>query len=125
MAFDIYFQHFENGDAGTEGADEALRVLGPYLRPSADAPERIEHPGGTADIYGVDDTGMMINHLEGDALWDLLVETAIAAQWTIMPVGSPVCVFSDAMLEALPEGLDEDAIMISSGEQLRRAILSS
>ena len=54
-----------------------------------------------------------------------MVEAARAARWAIMPTDCPVCVFSQEMLDALPEGLDEDAVIISSGTQLSELILFS
>lgn len=125
MSFDIFFQRFEGGDSATAGGEEARLVLAPYLRPSAAAPERIEHAGSVADVYGLNDGGMMVNHIEGDGLWDVLVEAARAAEWTIMPTDCAVCVFSQEMLDALPEGLDADAVIISSGAQLSELILAT
>lgn len=123
MSFDIHFQRFNDGDAGTGGSDEARRVLGPHLRPSAAAPERIERAGSSAEIYGLEHDSMMITRIDGDGLWDLLVEAARAAEWAVMPVGYPAMVFSQPMLDALPEGLAEEARIISSGDELREAIL--
>ncbi|MEJ3406103.1 hypothetical protein WDJ51_15315 [Rathayibacter sp. YIM 133350] len=126
MSFDIHFQRFVNGDAGYGGGDEVRRVLGPYLRPSADNPERIDHPGGSAEIHGLDDSSMMVTHVDGDeAIWDVLVQAAVAGEWTIMPIGCPACVFSSAMLASLPVGLDEDAVVIDSGSQLLTLIRES
>lgn len=125
MSFDIHFQRFEAGDAGAGGGDAARKVLGPYLQPSEAAPERLERGGSEAEIYGLDDDSMMITHVDGDGIWDLLVEAARAARWTIMPVGCPVCVFSREMLDALPHELDEDAVIISSGADLRDVIVGS
>ncbi|MEV8271719.1 hypothetical protein [Microbacterium sp. NPDC077184] len=124
MSFDIHFQRFEDGDAATGGGDEARRVLGPYLRPTALTPERIERDGSSAEIYGLEGDSMMVTRIEGDGLWDLLVDAARAAQWAVMPVGYPAIVFSQAMLDALPEGLDEDAVIIASGDELRETILA-
>ncbi|MBN9155273.1 MAG: hypothetical protein J0J05_14945 [Microbacterium sp.] len=124
MSFDIHFQRFEDGDAGTGGGDEARRVLGPYLQPSVTTPERIERDGSSAEIYGLEDGSMMVTHIQGDGLWGLLVDAAREAEWAIMPVGCPAIVFSQAMIDALPEGLDVDAVIISSGHELYETILA-
>jgi hypothetical protein len=124
MSFDIYFQRFKDGDAGSGGGDEARRVLGPYLRRAEGTLERLESDGSSAEIYGLESDSMMVTHIEGDGLWDLLVHAARAADWTVMPVGCPAIVFSQAMLDDLPEGLDEGAVIISSGDELRETILA-
>jgi hypothetical protein len=87
MSFDVYFQPLASGDAGTTGRDAVVGVLSPYLWPSPDAPTRIVHPEGTADVYGLTDDSMMVNHIEGAGLWSLLVEAARAGRWAIMPIG--------------------------------------
>ncbi|MCE4025449.1 hypothetical protein LXM50_05645 [Microbacterium sp. Au-Mic1] len=127
MSFDIYFQRFENGDAASGGGAAASEVLRAFLRPSPQNPERIEHPGGSAEIYGLSDEGMMATHVDGgDAIWDLLVSTARAANWTILPVGCAVCIFTTEMEAALPEGLGDDGVkIIESGADLLRVIAES
>lgn len=127
MSFDIYFRRFKNGDATSGGAAEASEALREFLRPSPEDPERIEHPDGSADIYGMSDSGMMATHVDGGTgIWDLLVSAARAANWTIMPVGCPVCVFSSEMEAALPDGLgDEGVEIIDSGADLLRVIAAS
>ena len=127
VSFDIYFQRFENGDAGSGGGAAAAEALRAFLRPSLENPQRVEHPGGSAEIYGISDSGMMATHVAGgEEIWDLLVSTARAANWTIMPVGCPVCVFTTEMEAALPEGLGVGGVeIIESGADLLRVITES
>ncbi|MGN7861273.1 hypothetical protein ACTJI8_11870 [Microbacterium sp. 22303] len=127
MSFDIYFQRFENGDAGSGGGAAAAEALRAFLRPSPENPQRVEHPGGSAEIYGLSDSGMMATHVAGggEEIWDLLVSTARVANWTIMPVGCPVCVFTAEMEAALPEGLGVGVEIIESGADLLRVIAES
>lgn len=125
MSFDVYFQPFASGDAGTAGRDSVVGVLSPYLWPSPDAPSRIVHPEGTADVYGLTEDSMMVNHVEGAGLWSLLVEAARAGRWAIMPIGCPVCVFDEAMLADLPDELRSDAAIVESAAEVVALIAGS
>ena len=125
MSFDVYFQPLASGDAGTTGRDAVVGVLSPYLWPSPDAPTRIVHPEGTADVYGLTDDSMMVNHIEGAGLWSLLVEAARAGRWAIMPIGCPVCVFDKAMLADLPDELRSDATIVESAAEVVALIAGS
>lgn len=124
VSFDVFFQRFENGDAADGGGAEATEILREFLRPSPEQPERIEHPDGSAEIDGLDDNGMMLTHIDdATGLWDLLVSAARAANWTIMPVGCPVCVFSSDMEAALPRELvDFGVVVITNGTDLLRVV---
>jgi hypothetical protein len=124
MSFDIYFQRFKAGEADSAGSEEALRVLGPFLSRHAPEGSVIVHPAGTAEVYGLraDEGGMMVTHVNGEGLWNLLAATAIAAQWTVMPVGCRTCVFSSEMQAELPDGLKENVAIIETGEDLLRVI---
>jgi hypothetical protein len=125
VSFDVFFQPFAAGDAGEGGRKEVLGVLGPYLLPSAAAPRELAYLGGTAEVYGLDDDSMMINHIAGDRIWDLLLEAARAGRWAIMPVGCPVFVFDEEMMNDLPEVLRPSAQVVHSGAEMLAAIRSS
>ena len=89
---------------------------------------RLRHPGSSRIWAGPQrstafaDDSMMITHITGDQMWDLLLEAARAGRWAIMPVGCPVFVFDEAMLNDLPEVLRPSAQMVSSGAELLAAI---
>lgn len=82
---------------------------------------RVEYGDGSADIHLSPDS-MMANHVTGSEPWDLLVRGAKAARWVIMPVGCPACITDESDRLHLPEGLDDEAILITTGDELLRAI---
>lgn len=84
----------------------------------------VEYGDGSADLY-LNDDDMMANHISGERPWDLLVEGARAAGWVIMPVGCPTCLTDGSQRVHLPEGLDEDAVLVASGQDLLEVIRSS
>lgn len=81
----------------------------------------VEYGGGSADVY-LDGDDMMVNHVSGTAPWDLLVEGARQAGWVIMPTGCSSCITDEAQRAHLPEGLDDDVVLVRSGEELLSAI---
>ena len=80
-----------------------------------------------AEVYGVpapDEplTGLMFNGVSGDG-WDVIVAVARAAELTIMPVGCPVCLVSEAQRAHLPPDLARSGVaVVTSGAALRAAI---
>jgi len=78
---------------------------------------------GEADIY-LRDGGMMANHISGHDPWDLLVQGARAANWVIIPVGCPTCLTQPDQRGELPEGLDDDVVVVDTGAGLLAVIES-
>lgn len=85
---------------------------------------RIEVGDGGADLY-LDDDDMMANHISGTEPWDLLVDGAKAAGWVILPAGCSTCVTDDGQRKHLPEGLDLDVRVVTSGADLIDVIRSA
>jgi hypothetical protein len=126
MSFDVHFQRFRAGEACPGGGDAMRRVLAPFTQ--AEEPEheflRVEYGDGGADLF-LDDDGMMANHVDGLRTWDLLVEGARAAGWVIFPTGCPTCITDEKQRSHLPEGLDEQVVLVRTGADLLGAIKSS
>ncbi len=126
VSFDVFFQRFKDGDADEGGGEAMRRILAAHI--VREEPERnfalIEFGSGSADVYlGASD--MMANHVSGDEPWDLLVDGARAAQWVILPVGCPTCITDEAQRAHLPQGLDEDVVLVTSGAELLAVIRSA
>ena len=125
MSFDVFFQRFEDGDAAEGGGDEMRQVLAGHI--VREEPDRgfalIEIGNGAADVY-LDRSSMMANHISGDEPWDLLVEGARAAQWVILPAGCPTCITDESQRAHLPEGLDDEVVLVANGSELRAAVQS-
>jgi len=45
----------------------------------------------------------------------LLVKGAQAANWVIMPMDCPTCLTQPGQREELPEGLDDDVVVVETG----------
>ena len=75
-------------------------------------------------MYGYDDleSGFMINHAAGDAIWDLIVALASAGPLAIMPVDCPTCVTDSSMLADLPPEFARATVVVSSGSDLLQVI---
>ena len=127
MSFDIFFQAFADGDGSVGNGDAAAAVLRPVTTVRDGSFARIVTSDGGADMFGVDalDQGVMINHASGLVVWDVMYELARVGGYAIMPVGCPTCVTSEDGLCDLPEGLGDDAKVISSGADLLSVIRSA
>jgi hypothetical protein len=122
VSFDVYFQRFRGGDAEDGGGAEARMVLAPFLRPIGEGAEQLAFGDGTAEVYGLDDDGMMVAHIEGESAWGILVDAARAAEWAIMPVGTPACILDESKIADLPEELRGDVCVIATGDDLQALI---
>ncbi|MBF4163972.1 hypothetical protein [Nocardioides acrostichi] len=126
MSFDVYFQRFRNRDTEPGGGEAMRQVLAPHI--VREDPEhsfaRVEYGDGEADVYLGPD-GMKADHVTGTAPWDLLVQGARAADWVVMPVGCPACLTDEGQRAHMPEGLDDEAVLIASGQDLLAVIRSS
>jgi hypothetical protein len=83
--------------------------------------EHVQIGDSEADVCLSDDS-MIANHVSGQGAWDLLVRGAQAANSVILPMGCPTLLTMPGQLEQLPEGLDEDVVMVGSGTDLRAVI---
>jgi hypothetical protein len=125
MSFDIFLQGFEGGDGADGDYEAANRVLAPYLvrLDGAFNYGQIRTPrGDVADVYGVGQASLMVNHTTGGEVFDVLYAVAAAGRWAVMPVGCPICVASQDLLAELPEELRGEAIVVTSGDDIRRVI---
>lgn len=126
MSFDVYFQRFQDGDAGEGGGEEMRQVLAAHIvreRPDHNF-ALIEFGDGSADVY-LSASEMMASHVSGDDPWDLLVTGAREAQWVILPVGCPTCITDEAQRAHLPEGLAEEVVLVTTGAELLAVIRSA
>lgn len=80
---------------------------------------------GGADCYGIGSGSLMVNHCTGAQIWDLLVAVAAAAGLTIIAHGLPTIVTDQAHLVDLPPALRDDAVVLTSGADLLRAIANA
>ena len=125
MSFDIFLQGFRGEDGDDGDWEAANRALTPYLVNHEEtlAYALIRTPGGDrADVYGVGGTSLMVNHSTGGQIYDVLYAVAAAGRWAVIPPGCPTCVTSDDLLNDLPEVLRRNAIVVTSGDDIRRAI---
>ena len=115
---------FQSGDAAHGDGAAALEVLEPLIAERDGRFARLVTSDGGADLYGIDgpSSGLMMNHASGDAIWQLVVEVAVAAGCFIVPVGCPVAVVAGTDQAQLPPELRSDAVAVESGTDLKRLI---
>jgi hypothetical protein len=123
VSFDVFFQGFLAGESSERGGVQMREALAPYIGEKDGTFLRVRVGDGEADVY-LHDGGMMANHISGRDPWDLLVQGAQAANWVIIPVGCPTCLTQPGQMEELPEGLDDDVVVVETGADLRAVIES-
>lgn len=113
MEIDAYFQGFRDGEEAEGGGARMRAVLEPHA--VAEEPEHgylaLRHGDGGADVY-LESSHMLVNHMVGDAVWDLLVEGARAAGWVVLVPGRPALLTDESQREHLPEGYPEDEVVL-------------
>jgi hypothetical protein len=114
VSFDVFFQGLLAGESSAHGRTQMREVLAPYVSQQDGTFLRVQVGDGEADIY-LSDSGMMANHISGRDPWDLLVQGAQAANWVIIPVGCPTCLTQPGQHKELPEGLDDDVVVVETG----------
>ncbi len=127
MSFDVFLQAFRDGDAATADGAAAFAILEPRIADRGDAWARIRTADGGADLYGIDDpsTSLMVNHADGDQIWEVVYDLAFAGGYAVMPVGCPTCVTNDEVRRHLPRGIAESAIVVGAGAEIQTAIESA
>jgi hypothetical protein len=77
-----------------------------------------------AEIHGVEDlaSGFMVTQVEGEEIFDVLVQVASDCDLVIMPVGIPTVITRQEQLAHLPDVLRDGAVFVTSGAQLRALI---
>ncbi len=125
MAVEVLLQHFVQGADGRAGRERALAVLAPFL------PEGIDRHGrghvvtadGGAEVFGLGErtsTGAAVfGDLQGDDVWDLLLEVARVTGWTILPLGQAPLVVPGQRVEDLPDELRTTAVRLGDAEPAR------
>ena len=122
MSFDVYLQDFAD-----EPADRASSVREGVLAPLLDAAgQNIITSDGSAAVYFETEgplRSVMFNHIDGDAAWDVIYEVPVAGEWAIIPVGCPVCVVTDRMIDTVPAELRADGVVrVRSGAEVRGGV---
>jgi hypothetical protein len=126
VSFDVFFQGFVQGELASGGSDAMHRVPQSYIKREESQHQfvLVSVDGDTADV-DLDQDLMMVNQIFGERPWELLVRGARTAGWVVLPVGCPTCITDEAQRDHLPEGLDADAVLVKTGEDLLRGNRSS
>jgi len=127
VSFMIVAGGLYDGKVRGDGKAEAYEVLRPYIvtEEQVKAPKSFLHlhlqgPEIKADI-GLFEEAMTAERFGGDRVCDLLVEAARAADWVILPPGSPTCITRESQREHLPPELAEHVVFVKSGQDLIEA----
>ncbi|GGC06028.1 hypothetical protein [Cellulomonas carbonis] len=129
MSFDVFAQRFVGGEPAEAENGVLSELLAPHLmrvESESDFAE-LHFDDGTADFYGVAEpgTGFMVNHVSGQLAWELFVRMASAGDMALMAPGVPTMIFSEEVRQHLPEGLAEDAVVLSSGADILRTFANA
>jgi hypothetical protein len=101
-----------------------LHTLAPYLAGAHDDGfVQLSIADGSADLYRLGSNSLMVNHISGESIWQLLVTVAAAGGYSIMPVGCPVCIVHENMRAELPDEFYNEAVVVASGQDLRDVVL--
>lgn len=123
MSHDVFVQRFRAGGPADADVESVQRALAPSMRaPAVGGFATLTTADGGADCYGIDSGSLMVNHCEGDEIWDLLVAVAAADGLTIIAHGLPTCVTDPAHVPELPAALRDDVAVVRSGADLRRLV---
>ncbi len=119
MSFDIFLQGFKSGEARPDGLELALAQLEPFVtrREPSMGFLQIEYADSSADVY-FGENDLMVNHVAGADLWDVLVSAAREADWVIMPTGCPVALTRPEQRLHLPEVLADNVAVVADGQGL-------
>ena len=124
MSLDVYLQDF--ADVPVDRGPQVLSLLGELLD---DQRQSILTADGSTAVYGLDDTPLThlsFAHVAGEPAWDLIFDVAKAANWVVMPVGCPICLPDERLIETIPPELrDLGYVHVTSGQDILRAVRSS
>lgn len=126
MSFDVCAQRLVNGDTAEADSDVLRTLIAPHVvrtEPEFDFAE-LHFDDGAADVHGIDEpgTGFMVDHVSGDLAWDLLAKVVETGGMTLLPVGAPPMVFSEAMRAHLPHELAGEAVIVTSDADMLHTI---
>ncbi len=125
MEIDAYFQGFDEGAEAPGGGARMREVLAPHV--VREEPEhdylRVEVGASGADVY-LDEDHMLVNHVEGEPAWELLLQGARAANWVAVAPGGPVCLVDETQRRHLPPEYAEGGAVVTSGAALAAALLT-
>ena len=129
MSYDVFLTHFRDGEAEPIDSPDLWKVL----EEAWDAPPdevsfcRVTRGGDEGDLYaeplGRPITTLMFNH-SGPSIYDLMYDAAVAGDMVILPLDAGPFLVREDQRKHLPADLARDAVVVQSGAELRRAIVS-
>ncbi|GIG38744.1 hypothetical protein [Cellulomonas phragmiteti] len=125
MSFDVFVQRMVQGELATADSDVLRELIAPHVASTDPASDlaQLRFDDGTADLYGFGEpgAGFMVNHVTGRQAWDLVAAIAARADMTLMAPGVPPLIASESTRAHLPDGLGDDAVVVTSGADIIRA----
>lgn len=125
VSFDIFFLSFRSGRTAPADRELLDRLLRPHLADTGHGFPQLHFGNGEAAIYGTDrlQDGFMVNRVVHTVeAWDVLWAVAREGGLVIFPVGCPVAVPREDLVDELPEVLRDEAVVVQSGRDLMRLI---
>lgn len=122
----MFARRFIAGEPADADSQVLRALIAPHL--GTEEPEsrfaELIFEDGTADLYSDDEpgTGFMVSHVSGRRAWDLIARVAAAGEMALIAPGMPTLIFSEAARAQLPAELADDAVVVTSGADILRAI---
>lgn len=126
MTFDVFVQRMVDGELAVADTGVLRELLDPHVKstePESDF-ALLQFDDGTADLYGVGElgNGFMVNQVSGRQAWDLVATLAARGGMTLMAPGVPPMILDESVRPHLPDGLGEEAVVVSSGADIARTL---
>ncbi|UZN04200.1 hypothetical protein [Cellulomonas sp. S1-8] len=125
MTFDVFVQRMVDGELAAADSAALSELIAPYVTTTDPAFDfaQLHFDDGTADLYGIGEPGkgFMVNHVSGRLAWDLVAAVAERGDMTLMAPGVPPLICSESTRAHLPEGLGDEAVVVTSGADILRA----
>lgn len=124
MSFDVFVQRMVDGELAVADSQPLRELIEPHV--TSTEPEfdfaRLQFDDGTADLYGIGEpgSGFMVNHVTSQHAWDLIATVAARGDMTLMAPDVPPMICTESARAHLPEGLGDDAVVVTAGADILR-----
>jgi len=120
VSFDIFLQRFVAGEAADGAGQAILAILEPAVVERSGSWARVVTSDGGAEVQGMEtlESGLMVSHAAGRAVWDLLFELASAGRMGVMPTGCPSCAVDPSLIDELPPSVPAGKLVTSGADIL-------
>jgi hypothetical protein len=127
VSYDVFLWRYREGEAVNVDAAEVWQILErAWVSPPDESDHcRVRRDADEGDLYavpvGAPIDSLMFNHA-GEGIYNLMFDLAVAGDMTIIPIDAGPFIVRAEQREHLPLELRDEAIVVSSGAELLKAI---